>query len=297
MKLITLAVGLSVAILAAGSSATILLVNDRESDKISSLASQSTRLVGNADRGEYVATMGGCVACHTDSANAGKLLAGGVPIATPFGTFYSPNITSDTSAGIGGWSDGDFLNAMTLGLSPEGEHYFPAFPYTSYSAMSMQDLLDLKAWLGTVEPVAEKAPPHDVFWPASFRPSLVFWKALFFDPLRKTEITNRGDYLVNGPAHCAECHSQRNLLGGLTNRALTGNTRGPDGDSVPGITTADLSDWVVEDLELFLEVGITPSGDFTGGHMADVIEYGTGQLTANDRTAIADYLMSEANTP
>jgi mono/diheme cytochrome c family protein len=297
MKLIPLALGLSVVILAAGSSSAIFLVNDRESDKTSWLVSQSTHLVGSVQRGEYVATMGGCVACHTDSANAGKLLAGGVPIATPFGTFYSPNITSDSSAGIGGWSKDDFLNAMTLGLSPEGEHYFPAFPYTSYSAMSIQDLLDLKTWLGTVEPVPERAPPHDVIWPFSFRPSLVLWKAMFFDPLRKTDVSNRGDYLVNGPAHCAECHSPRNLLGGLSNRTLTGNTRGPGGDSVPGITTADLTDWAVEDLELFLEVGITPSGDFTGGHMADVIEYGTGQLTNNDRTAIANYLMSVANMP
>jgi mono/diheme cytochrome c family protein len=298
MKLITLAFGLSLALLAVGSSSALLLVNDRESDKTASLSSQNTQhLVGNAQRGEYVATMGGCIACHTDSANAGKLLAGGVPIATAFGTFYSPNITSDTSAGIGGWSEDDFLNAMSLGISPEGEHYFPAFPYTSYSAMSIQDLLDLKAWLGTVEAVTEKAPAHDVIWPVSFRPSLVVWKAMFFDPLRKTDIANRGDYLVNGPAHCAECHSPRNLLGGLSNRALTGNTRGPEGESVPGITTADLSDWVVEDLELFLEVGITPSGDFTGGHMADVIEYGTGQLTNNDRTAIANYLLSEANKP
>jgi len=86
-------------------------------------------------------------------------------------------------------------------------------------------------------------------------------------------------------------------LGGLTSRSLTGNSRGPDGESVPGITAADLSEWSVEDLELFLEVGITLTGDFTGGHMADVIEYGTGQLSGEDRTSIAQYLLSEANNP
>ena len=141
------------------------------------------------------------------------------------------------------------------------------------------------------------APIHDIPWPLSLRPSLVPWKALYFNPLRKIDTEDRGAYLVNGPAHCAECHSPRNLLGGLSERALSGNKRGPEGESVPGISSANLSEWTVEDLELFLEVGITPSGDFTGGHMADVIEFSTGLLTADDRTAIANYLLSEDNKP
>lgn len=290
------------AVLALGTAYAFYLVDDREDGKLLSVArntatSSQQDLAGDVEHGEYVAVMAGCIACHTDTDNGGKMLAGAVPIETPFGTFYSPNITSDKSAGIGAWSTDDFLTAMTLGKSPTGEHYYPAFPYTSYSAMATQDLVDLKAWLDTVEPVATPAPSHDIPWPVSIRPSLVPWKALYFDPLRKVDTEDRGAYLVNGPAHCAECHSPRNLLGGLSQRTLTGNKRGPEGESVPGISTADLSDWTVEDLELFLEVGMTPSGDFTGGHMADVIEYSTGLLTANDRTAIATYLLSEENQP
>ncbi len=297
MKALVLTGGLAIAIFVIGSVYAIFTFDSRESDRLDALVSDGARISGDAERGKYVATMGGCIACHTDISNSGKTLAGGVPIATPFGTFYSPNITSDINVGIGAWSDGDFLKAMTLGRSPSGEHYYPAFPYPSYSAMTMQDLIDLKSWLDTVEPVAQTALSHDVMWPLSMRSVLIFWKALFFDPSRSIGSTDRGEYLVEGPLHCAECHASRNLLGGLGNRALAGNKRGPDGESVPGILKTDLLEWTIEDLELFLEVGITPSGDFTGGHMADVIEFGTGQLTANDRVAIARYLLSEANQP
>ena len=295
-------VAVSLTILVLATAYTFYLVNDREKDKLLTTSRVTAtnineRLAGNTERGKYVAVMAGCVACHTDTDSGGKPLAGGVRIDTPFGNFYSPNITSDPVAGIGAWSTDDFVKAMSIGKSPTGDHYYPAFPYTSYSAMTTQDMLDLKAWLDTVEPVATPAPTHDVAWPFSQRLSLVPWKALYFDQLRKIDTQNRGNYLVNGPAHCAECHSSRNLLGGLSKLTLVGNKRGPEGNSVPGISTADLSDWTVEDLELFLEVGITPSGDFTGGHMADVIEFNTGLLTADDRTAIANYLLSEENHP
>ena len=297
MKSLRLLSGLTIALLVAGCTFAYLQVNDLESKKIRALLAESERISGDSKRGEYVAIMGGCIACHTNFDDGGEPLAGGVPIKTPFGTFYSPNITSDPNAGIGQWTIDDFLIAMSVGLSPDDKHYFPAFPYTAYSVMSVQELVDLKAWLDTVEPVTTKAPDHDVVWPISLRPGLLLWKALFFNPLRTTDTVDRGSYLVNGPGHCAECHSPRNRLGGLTSRSLTGNSRGPDGESVPGITAADLSEWSVEDLELFLEVGITLTGDFTGGHMADVIEYGTGQLSGEDRTSIAQYLLSEANNP
>ncbi len=297
MKTIALVTGVGVAIVAAASSSTILLVNDREDDKLASLSLDSTRIVGDAERGEYVAAMGGCVACHTDADNGGKPLAGGLPLETPFGTFYSPNITSDNTAGIGSWSEDEFVTALTLGLSPSGEHYYPAFPYTSYSVMTRQEIVDLKAWIDTIEPVSEPAAEHDLIWPATIRSALVGWKALFFDPMRKIDATDRGEYLVNGPTHCVECHSPRNPLGGLSSRELSGNKRGPDGESVPGISKADLADWTKEDIEFYLEVGMTPSGDFAGGHMADVIEYSTGLLTAEDRSAIADFLLSKADQP
>jgi mono/diheme cytochrome c family protein len=297
VKTIVAITGIGSACLAAGAAWSISIVNNQAEDKIASLAQEATYTKGDPERGEYVAKMGGCIACHTDTENGGDALAGGVPIVTPFGTFYSPNITSDKMAGIGAWSDDDFINALSLGLSPTGDHYFPAFPYTSYSVMEKQDMVDLKAWINTVEPVSDEATEHQVAWPFSLRPPLAVWKAMYFDPTRQIADGNRGEYLVNGPTHCTECHSPRNPLGGLSTLALSGNQRGPDGHAVPGITASDLAEWTKEDIELFLEVGITLSGDFTGGHMTDVVEYSTSQLTMDDRSAIADYLLSDANQP
>ena len=297
MRTIAVIAGIGFAGLATGAAWSISTVHSQADDKIAALAQQAIYTKGDPERGEYVAKMGGCIACHTDSENGGKTLAGGVPIVTPFGTFYSPNITSDKTAGIGAWSDEDFIHALSLGRSPSGEHYFPAFPYTSYSVMEKQDMVDLKAWINTVEPVSDEATEHQVSWPFSLRPPLAAWKALYFDPTRQIDEGNRGEYLVNGPTHCTECHSPRNALGGLSTLALSGNQRGPDGHEVPGITASDLAEWSKEDIELFLEVGITLSGDFTGGHMADVVDYSTSELTPEDRLAIADYLLSDANQP
>lgn len=297
MKLVRLFIGLIIVLLIVGAAFAYVRVNENASIKTISLKKQSNGIVGDPKRGEYVALTGGCIACHTNHADDGATLAGGVPISTPFGTFYSPNISSDNTAGIGLWTTDEFITAMSVGVSPSNEHYYPSFPYTAYSVMSARSLIDLKAWLDTAEPVVKKAPEHDLNWPFSTRSGLFLWKALFFNPLRTIDTIDRGSYLVNGPGHCAECHSPRKLLGGLTNRSLTGNSRGPDGESVPGITATDLSMWSIEDLVLFLEVGITLSGDFTGGHMSDVIEYGTSLLSTEDRTSIAQFLLSEANNP
>ncbi len=270
-------------------------VNYRQSVTIDTVMNDVRGLSGDVSRGHYAAYAGGCIACHTHDVAGAATLGGGVPIDTPFGSFFSPNITSDDTAGIGTWSTRDFVRAMVVGISPDGSHYYPTFPYTSYTVMSAQDLVDLKAWLDTVAPVPVKAPKHEVKWPLSIRGTLVFWKALFADFSRTTEFSTRGQYLVEGPGHCAECHSPRHALGGLLSRSLTGNPNGPDGQPVPAITATALSGWTVEDLELFLEVGMLIDGDFTGGHMAAVIEYGTGLLTASDRREIAQYLLSGDN--
>ena len=275
----------------------IYLVSYQESSKIDSLQVKAGKLTGDRTRGEYVAISGGCIACHTNFDANGKFLAGGVPMKTSFGTFYSPNITSDRSAGIGQWTTTEFMIAMTVGKSPQNRHYFPVFPYTSYTVMTAQDLVDLKAWLDTVNPVSTSAREHEIMWPFSYRPAMVFWKAVFFDPGGSVKTKDRGSYLVNGPGHCSECHSRRNFLGGITNRSLGGNANGPDGAPVPGITADDLSDWTVEDITFFLGAGITESGDFTGGHMTDVIDHSTSLLTDQDRVQIAEYLLSDANLP
>jgi mono/diheme cytochrome c family protein len=166
---------------------------------------------------------GGCASCHAIPKHEDRTrLGGGLPIHSPFGTFYVPNISPHSEDGIGRWSEADFVTAMWKGTAPSGAHYFPAFPYTSYRAMALNDVRDLFAYIKTLAPVAGKAPAHAVPFPFNIRRSLGGWKFLFFDdapfqpnPAQSAQ-WNRGAYLVNGPGHCAECHSPRNVLGGIT---------------------------------------------------------------------------------
>lgn len=259
-------------------------------------------VIGNAERGAYVLRMGGCASCHTDAKNGGAFLAGGRPLATPFGTFYTSNLTPDPDTGIGGWSTGEFVQAVTKGVSPEGYDYFPAFPYTSFARMTVQDLADLKAYLDTVEPVANPVPPHDLDFPFGFRQLLKPWQVMFFrdgpfepDPSR-SDSWNRGAYLVNGPSHCSECHTQRNSLGAMDrSRFLAGNSSGPDGKPVPNITPHEddgIGSWSPTDITFALQTGILPDGDVVGGAMSEVVRDSTGHLTPEDRAAIAEYLLS-----
>jgi mono/diheme cytochrome c family protein len=258
--------------------------------------------VGDVERGAYVFRMGGCAACHTDSKNGGAFLAGGRPLQTPFGTFYTSNLTPDPATGIGGWSTGAFVRAVSRGVSPEGDHYFPAFPYPSYAKMTEQDLVDLKAYLDTVEPVANAVPAHDLKFPFGFRPLLKGWKLLFFDQAgfapdsAQSESWNRGAYLVNGPSHCSECHTPRNQLGAPNGgRFLAGTRNGPEGKAVPNITPdkeGGIGSWSEGDLVFALQTGILPDGDVFGGAMAEVIDDATSHLTPDDLKAIAAYLSS-----
>lgn len=256
---------------------------------------------GDAERGAYVLRLAGCVTCHT-APKAGKLLAGGLELKSPFGSFYPPNITPDKETGIGNWSDEDFVRAMREGKSPNGKPYYPAFPYTSYTRMTDKDILDLKAFLDSVEPVRNEVPDHDLSFPFSVRTGLHFWRALFFeqdtlsaDPTQ-TDVWNRGAYIVNGPGHCGECHTPRNLLGAMQrDRAFSGNPDGPDNEPVPNITghpKLGLKEWSVDDVVTFLQIGQKPDFDFAGGAMTSVIEDATGKLTEEDLTAIATYLKS-----
>lgn len=255
---------------------------------------------GDPERGAYVLRMGGCVTCH--SAEEGPFLAGGRPLESPYGTFYTSNITPDPEHGIGGWSNGDFVVAMTEGLSPEGHPYYPAFPYTSYSRMTEQDLLDLKAYLDTVEPVARTVPAHDLTFPANLRFPLRIWKLLYLDggPYEpdpgEDEVWNRGAYLVTGPGHCGECHTPRNVLGAtVASRALAGQPKSAaDDDAVPNITPHEdgIANWSKTDLTFALQTSIMPDGDVFGGGMASVVDDATSKLEPADLEAIATYLMS-----
>ncbi len=256
---------------------------------------------GDPARGEYVLRLGGCVACHTDEKNGGQFLAGGRALATPFGTFYTPNITPDAATGIGGWSTGAFVRAVAAGISPAGHPYYPAFPYPSYARMSEQDLVDLKAYLDGVAPVANQVRDHELAFPFGFRALLDGWRLLFLedggfqpDPAQPAS-WNRGAYIVNGPGHCGECHTPRNTLGAPEQgRFLAGTRDGPDGKPVPNVTPHEdgIGGWSKGDVAFALQTGLLPDGDALGGAMAEVVDDATGHLTADDRNAIADYLLS-----
>jgi mono/diheme cytochrome c family protein len=256
---------------------------------------------GDPVRGEYVLRLGGCVTCHTDEKNGGAFLAGGRPLRSPFGTFYTSNITPDPATGIGGWSTGTFVRALTEGISPRGHPYFPALPYPSYTKMRVQDLVDLKAYLDTVKPVANHVRGHDLRFPFGFRPLLKGWQLLFFEdrPLQpdpaRSDIWNRGAYIVNGPGHCSECHTPRNVFGASRReRFLAGNRNGPDGKPVPNITSHEngIGKWSKTDVTFALKTSILPDGDVFGGAMAEEVEDATSHWTDEDRTAVAEYLFT-----
>jgi mono/diheme cytochrome c family protein len=252
-------------------------------------------------RGEYVFTAAGCTSCHTDEKNKGALLAGGVALKTPFGTFYGPNITPDPAHGIGRWSEADFVRAVREGKSPTGE-LFPVFPFTSFTKMSDGDVKDLWAYMKSVPPSATPSKPHDVAFPFNLRFGQMFWKLLFFtsgrfqaDPAKSAEV-NRGAYVVQALSHCGECHTPRNFLGGVdASRALAGTRKGPDGHSVPNITPdpeTGLGKWSVGDIADVLKSGMTPDGDFVGGAMAEEVRNTTSKLTDADIHAVVAYLKS-----
>ncbi len=256
--------------------------------------------VADATRGRTVFDAGGCSSCHASLDQDDRtVLGGGVAIPSPFGTFYAPNISPNPVDGIGRWSEANFVTAVLKGTSPGGQHYFPAFPYTSYQRMSPEDVRDLFAYLKTLPQAAGKVRDHDVAFPFNIRRLVGGWKFLFLDgkpfipdPAKSAE-WNRGAYLVNGPGHCAECHSPRNFLGGIiTSQRFAG---APDlereGSWVPNITQNGLSDWSEEDIQNFLEDGATPDGDSVSGSMKSVIK-NASQLSAADRKAMAVYLKS-----
>ncbi len=250
--------------------------------------------------GEYVLRAGGCVTCHT--AEDGEFLAGGRPIESPFGVFYGPNITPDDEHGIGGWSQDDFKRALREGRAPNGQHYYPAFPFTSYTQMKSEDVEALWAFLQSeVEPVAKENTPHELVWFARFRPSLMGWKWLHFEPGTfepapdESDQWNRGAYLVLALGHCMECHTPRTRTGGLEMERLGAGARLPDGDVAGNITPdreTGVGRWGERHIARYLEMGLTRDGDFAGGGMADVIDHGTSYLSEEDRRAIAVYLRS-----
>ena len=253
----------------------------------------------NPANGETIFNVGGCASCHAVPNQPDRTrLGGGLALASPFGTFYAPNISPDPNDGIGKWSETDFVRAVMKGISPEGTHYFPAFPYTSYAHAKSDDVRDLFAYLKTLPAVAGKVRDHDLPFPFNIRRNVGIWKLLFFDDRlfvpdqSRPPSWNRGAYLVNSFGHCAECHSPRNLLGGIIASQRFAGGPDPEGKGwVPNITRKGTSDWSQKDISYFLETGQTPDGDSAGGSMVPVIK-NISQLSATDRDAIAEYIKS-----
>lgn len=254
-------------------------------------------MIGDAKHGEQVFWEGGCASCHAAAdaeGDAKLLLGGGMPFPSPFGTFFAPNISSDPIQGIGGWTALDLANAMTRGISPRGEHYFPVFPYASFIHADLQDVADLSAYLKTLPPVTSPSKPHDVPFPFNIRRLLGGWKFMYLKDRwvvdgALTPQQERGRYLVEGLGHCAECHTPRDVKGGLRrDRWLAGGPVPAGNGSFPNITPAKL-DWTEDQIVEYLTSGFTPDFDSAGGHMALVVQ-NTAHLPVDDRAAIAAYL-------
>ncbi len=262
-----------------------------------------SKLTGDVAQGAYLARASGCIACHTNIEDGGAPLAGGVPLKTPFGTLYSPNLTTDPEHGVGSWQIEDFARAVRQGISPEGQPYYPAFTYPFYQKFTDQQIADLWAAFQTVPAVAEASIDPDMPFPFNQRATLKLWRVLYLDPPRTDPVTdadpvwNRGKELVEGATHCGACHTGRTLLGGrdIENQHFKGSDMLPGGGKAPAIDTDTLvaRGWDIDSLAYALRTGITPSGDAFGNAMGEVVLYGTQFLAEDDLTAIATYLLDE----
>jgi mono/diheme cytochrome c family protein len=248
---------------------------------------------GDAKRGAYLASAGGCLGCHTEARKGAVPYAGGRALETPFGTFYGPNITPHAEAGIGRWSEQDFARALRSGTRPDGSHYYPAFPFTSFTRISDADVHDLWAYLKSIAPSGKRSREHDLTFPLGWRALAAMWKWLFFTPGQfapspaRTDEVNRGAYLVQALGHCGECHTPRNAFGAMDEERYLGGSKLAD---APNLTPARLREWGDAELKDFLVSGLTPDGDLVGETMGEVIRNTTGKLTPADLSAVMAYL-------
>lgn len=254
-------------------------------------------LSGDVTRGEQLFWLGGCASCHAADKAEGealKLLSGGKAFVTDFGTFHAPNISNDANYGIATWTNAQFADALLHGTSPENEHFYPAFPYGSYARASLQEAVDLRAYLATLPASPTPNQPHELGFPFNQRWLLGGWKLLFLSdaPIVTGDLNaqeTQGRHLVEGLGHCAECHTPRNALGGLTTSAWLSGAANPDGKGrIPNITPGKL-DWSESDIAEYLTSGFTPSYDSAGGTMAEVVT-NLSHLSDEERGAIAAYL-------
>ena len=254
-------------------------------------------LEGDATAGEAVFWASGCASCHAaeDAEGAARLvLEGGQRFPSEFGTFVAPNISTHPEHGIGDWTLAEFVTALQAGISPEGRHYYPAFPYPAYRLAERQDLADLWAFWQTLPASDVPSRPHDVGFPFSVRRTVGVWNLLNLsdDFVVTGELTGqqaRGRYLSEALAHCGECHTPRGSLGGLDRAAWLAGAPDPAGPGrIPPITP-DALDWSEAEIAAYLNDGFTPEFDTAGGHMASVI-LNLARLPEDERQAIAAYL-------
>ncbi|RKP49486.1 c-type cytochrome [Trinickia fusca] len=250
-------------------------------------------------RGEYLSRAGDCIACHTKPGD--KLFAGGRAMPTPFGTLYSPNITSDGETGIGKWSADEFYTMMHTGRSRDGALLYPAMPFAAYTKITRPDSDAIFAYLRSVPPVRQPNRPHELRFPYNNRQLLIGWRTLFFregeyqpDPTRSVE-WNRGAYLVQGLGHCSMCHTAINALGGSSeSKAFEGGLIPMQDWYAPSLTSnkeAGLGDWSIEDIADLLQKGVSRRGAVYGP-MAEVVYDSMQYVTDDDARAMAVYLKS-----
>ncbi|MEZ2224477.1 cytochrome c [Rhizobium sp. RCC_161_2] len=252
---------------------------------------------GDGAHGQLIFAEGDCASCHATPGQSDRLrLGGGMALASPFGIFRPPNISPDPIDGIGAWTVTDLANALMEGVSPQHEHYYPAFPYTSFTGMTAVDIRDLYAYLMTLPKVLGRVPPHDPTILFRIRRFVGFWKLLFFREghsaarLSGELVHDRGAYLVESVSHCAECHSSRNVFGVIKSDPLFAGGIDPQGTGfVPNITQTDLGKWSEQDIATMLKSGDTPEHGRVGSSMADVVT-NTAMLPDSDRDATARYI-------
>jgi mono/diheme cytochrome c family protein len=247
-------------------------------------------------RGEYLAAAGGCASCHSRNADDAAPYAGGARIETPFGVFYGPNITPHRVAGLGRWTDRDFIRAMREGIRPDGQHYYPVFPYTAFTKISDADLRDLWTFLRSLPANGRRNRSHELAPGFGQRFTVAAWKLLYFSPDRfaadpaASDAVNRGAYLVQALGHCDACHTPRTALGGPDDERFLAGGPGPDGTEVPGLTPTTLGKYRDAELIELLITGVTPDGDVLADEMDLVIRNSTSRLTRADLAAIVAYL-------
>jgi mono/diheme cytochrome c family protein len=258
---------------------------------------------GDAKRGEYLSKAAGCIGCHTETRKDAQPYAGGRALKTAFGTFYGPNLTPHPQAGIGAWTEADFIRAMREGKRPDGSNYFPAFPYPSFTRISDGDLKDLWAYLRSLKPNAQPSKPHELGFLYRWRFLVTFWKWLFFEPgaltadPSKSEPVNRGRYLTDALGHCGECHTPRNFFGGPRKSRYLGGAKLGDDVNSPNITPTRLKKYGASELRDILTTGLYPDGDIMGETMSEVVKNTTSQLIAPDLDALIAYLLSVPPLP